>query len=69
MSRESCSKKESQFFNLVDVLDYDGLDDAHKEHKQAQGRRLPRDASGASYDNPAHLLGAANYIKRAWDAV
>jgi len=53
----------------VDVLDYDRLDDAQKEHKQAQGRRLPRDASGASYDNPAHLLGAANYIKRAWDAV
>ena len=48
---------------------YDRLDDAQKEHKQDQGRRLPRGAAGASYENPAHLLDAENYIKHVWDAV
>jgi hypothetical protein len=49
----------------MDVLEYHELDEAQKEHKRAQGQRLPRGAAGATFGNPAHLLDAANYVKRA----
>jgi hypothetical protein len=33
------------------------------------GKRLRRGAAGVSYENPAHLLDAASYVKEAWDSV
>ena len=56
-------KKRAKYLYLTDVLEYHELDEAQKEHKQAQGRRLPRGATGATFGNPAHLLDAANYVK------
>ncbi len=33
------------------------------------GKRLQRGAAGVSYENPAHLLDAASYVKEVWDSV
>jgi hypothetical protein len=33
------------------------------------GKRLRRGAARVSYGNPAHLLDAASYVKKAWDFV
>jgi hypothetical protein len=33
------------------------------------GKRLRRGAAGVSYENPAHLLDAASYVKEAWDSI
>lgn len=54
---------------LRDVMDFYDQDEAQKEHKRAQAQRLPRGSAGAAFGNPAHLLDAANYVKRAWDAI
>ena len=37
--------------------------------QKREAKRLPRGAPGVAYDNPAHMLGAAEYIKLAWDAI
>ena len=49
-------------------MEYLDLDQTQKEHLRAQAQRLPRGAAGATFGNPAHLLDAATYVKRAWDA-
>ena len=51
------------------MIEYLDLDQTQKEHLRAQAQRLPRGAEGATFGNPAHLLDAATYVKRAWDAV
>ena len=40
-----------------------------KTRKKEQAERLPREAAGVAYGNPAHILNAAQYIKFAWDAI
>jgi hypothetical protein len=62
-------KKRVKYLYLRDVMDYYDQDEAQKEHKRAQAQRLPRGSAGAAFGNPAHLLDAANYVKRAWDAI
>jgi hypothetical protein len=34
-----------------------------------QGRRLRRSVVGVAYENPAHLLDGASYVKEAWQFV
>ena len=62
-------KKRAKYLYLKDVMEYLDLDQTQKEHLRAQAQRLPRGAAGATFGNPAHLLDAATYVKRAWDAV
>lgn len=62
-------KKRAKYLYLADVLAFHSLDEAAKEHKRSQIGRLPRGSAGVAFGNPAHLLDAATYVKKAWDAV
>ncbi|TPP39770.1 hypothetical protein FGIG_04752 [Fasciola gigantica] len=37
--------------------------------EKAQGRKLPREATGVLYGNRVHLLNATNYVEGAQDSV
>ena len=50
-------------------MDFYELDENFKARKKEQSKRLPRGAAGVPYGNPAHMLGAAPYIKLSWDAI
>ncbi len=40
-----------------------------KLQKKMQGRRLRYGAVGVAYENLAHLLDVASYVKEAWQSV
>ena len=50
-------------------MDFYELDKNLKACKKEEAKRLPRGAAGVAYGNPAHILGAAQYIKLAWNAI
>jgi hypothetical protein len=62
-------KKRYKYLYLKDILDFYELDEQLKQRKRELGKRLRRGAVGVSYENPAHLLDAASYVKQAWDSV
>jgi hypothetical protein len=62
-------KKRFKYLYLKDVLDFYELDEEAKLQMKMQGRRLRRGAVGVAYENPAHLLDAASYVKEAWQSV
>lgn len=62
-------KKRVKYLYLKDVFEYFELDEAQKQHKRTQAQMLPRGAAGTAYGNPAHILDAANYVKKAWDDI
>jgi len=62
-------KKRYKYLYLKDILDFYKLDEQLKQQKRELGKRLRRGATGVSYENPAHLLDAASYVKEAWDSV
>ena len=57
-----------KYLYLNDVLDFYELGNKLRTHKKEQANGLPRDAAGVAYDNPVHMLDAAQYIKLAWDS-
>jgi hypothetical protein len=62
-------KKRFKYLYLKDILDFYELDEQLKQQKRELGKRLQQGAAGVSYENPAHLLDAASYVKEAWDSV
>ncbi len=62
-------KKRYKYLYFKDILDFYELDEQLKQWKRELGKRLRQGAAGVSYENPAHLLDAASYVKEAWDSV
>jgi len=61
--------KPYKYLYFKDILDFYELDEQLKQRKRELGKRLRRGAAGVSYENPAHLLDVASYVKEAWDFV
>jgi len=61
--------KPYKYLYFKDILDFYELDEQLKQRKRELGKRLRRGATGVSYENPAHLLDVASYVKEAWDFV
>ncbi len=62
-------KKRYKYLYLKDILDFYELDEQLKQRKRELGQRLRRGATRVSYENLAHLLDVASYVKEAWDSV
>jgi hypothetical protein len=62
-------KKRFKYLYLKDVLDFYELDEEAKLQKKMQGWRLRCGAAGVAYENPAHLLDVASYVKEAWQSM
>jgi hypothetical protein len=62
-------KKRLKYLYLKDVLNFYELDEEVNLRKKMQGRRLRCGAARVAYENPAHLLDAASYVKEAWQPV
>jgi len=58
-------KKRYKYLYLKDILDFYELDEQLKQRKRELRKRLRRGAAGVSYENPAHVLDAASYVKEA----
>ncbi len=62
-------KKRYKYLYLKDILDFYELDEQLKQRKKELGKWLRQGAAKVFYENPAHLLDAASYVKEAWDSV
>jgi len=62
-------KKWYKYLYFKDILDFYELDEQLKQWKKELGKWLRRGVTGVSYENLAHLLDAASYVKEAWDSV
>jgi len=62
-------KKRYKYLYLKDILDFYELDEQLKQRKRELGKQLRRAVARVSYENPAHLLDAASYVKEAWDSI
>ena len=62
-------KKRYKHIYLTDVLNFYKLEDPEKTQLVNESKQMRRGTIGVAHGKAAHLLDAANYISRAWEAV